>query len=122
MDYIEAKNYLRHYRDLSDRLEVIDNRLLNVKAVSYQKTPGGGRHKTINDYIDEKYALKKEMAEIEAAVAKVQDYRCRMVLVYKYFEGLTLEQISDNCMFYSVRQLKRYHNQGINYLADKVGT
>lgn len=120
MDYIEAKNYLRHYRDLSDRLEVINNRLLNVKAVSYQPTPGGGRHKTINDYIDEKYALKKEMAEIEAAVAKVQDYRCRMVLIYKYFEGYTLEQVANDCMHYSLRQIKKFHSQGINNLTYKL--
>ena len=95
---------------------------MNIKAVSYQKTPGGGRHKTINDYIDEKYKIEEDMAEIEKTVASVEDYRCRMVLRYKYFEFMTLEQISDSCMFYSVRQLKRIHNQGISCLADKVGT
>lgn len=114
-DYSEAKKYLKHYRDLHDRLEVIDAQMTSIRSPSLRE-PTGGPRKSINDFIDEKYAIKEEMAVIEKAVASVDDYRYRMVLRYKYFEFMTLEEIADKCMHYSLRQIKKFHSEGIRKL------
>ena len=53
--------------------------------------------------------------EIGEAIEGVEDVRLRHLLVLRYIEGLTLEDVADR-MFYSWRQVQRLHGQALERL------
>ena len=113
MDYNQTKNYLKEYRDKYDRVQYINARMQNVKSVSFEERLPKGPPKSINELIQEKYVLLDEMHEIEQVIMSISEFNVRMVLIYKYLEFRTLEYIAEKCMHYSLRQIKKFHSEGI---------
>ena len=65
-------------------------------------------NKKIDDYVDKK-------AEIEATIDTLHDLRHRTVLKYLYINRKTIEDTAD-LMYYSVSQVKRYHQTALELL------
>lgn len=114
MDYQETVEYLKSYKDLRYRLEWLNNKIEGIKAIGY-KNEYGGTHKTLNDYLDEKYQTELKMSEIKDLVANIQDYRQKLTVEYKFLEFMSLEEVSSK-MNYSLSQTKRYYREGIGSL------
>ena len=57
---------------------------------------------------------------IGAAIEGVEDARLRHLLVLRYVEGLTLEEVAER-MFYSWRQVQRLHGQALDVLVVPEG-
>ena len=49
----ETRNYLKSYRNMRNRVEYINNKMINVKSIRYDDSPSGSysEPKTQNDYI-----------------------------------------------------------------------
>ncbi len=111
----EARHYLRSYRNLSDKAEYIQNKLINVKAVSYRDNPVGcySEPKTQNDYIMMRDKCLNEMALIRANIDKLDNIIYRDVLFYKYVESLSIYEVAD-LMHVSKRTAERYIHNAIN--------
>ena len=60
---------------------------------------------------------QQETIAIENAIEGVQDPRLRLILRYKYMDGLKWETIAD-LMHYEVRQIYRLHGEALQALAD----
>ena len=111
----EARHYLRSYRNLSDKAEYIQNKLINVKAISYRDNTVGcySEPKTQNDYIMMRDKCLNEMALIRANIDKLDNIIYRDVLFYKYVESLTIYEVAD-LMHVSKRTAERYIHNAIN--------
>lgn len=119
MDYKEAKDWLKSYRDYKNRLKYVDVQIENLRAISYGNNHGGRSSKNINDWIDEKYSIKKEMSKIEDAVDSVHVYNHKNVLRYRYLEDARLEDAAEY-MGYSMRYISKFHSAGIREIASMM--
>lgn len=116
MNYQETVKYLKSYRDLYFRLEYINNKIKGIKGISYEED-NIGPHKSLNDYLDEKYMIMEKMTEIENMIGNIKGYKQQQVLKYKFLEFMTLEMCSEH-MGYSLSQVKRYYREGIKGLIE----
>ena len=117
MNYQETVNYLKSYKDLFYRLEWINNKIKGIKAIGCEND-SIGPHKTLNDYLDEKYQIEQKMATIEDLIGKIKDYKQILVLKYKFLEFMTLEDIAEQ-MDYSLSQVKRYYSEGLRKISSE---
>jgi len=114
----EVREYLKNYKIYKDRIEYIDNKVLNVHSIQYNKVIGRtSEPKTQNDYIMMKEECKKEMENIRNTIDKVTTLKYRMALCYRYVDGLTEYDISD-IMGMALRTIQRYEYKGIEELAN----
>lgn len=111
MNYQETVNYLKSYKDLYYRHEYLNNKIEGIKAIGYEDK-NVGPHKTLNDYLDEKYQVEQKMTEIEDLIGNIECYRQKLVLKYKFLEFMTLEMVAGK-MNYSLSQTKRYYKEGM---------
>lgn len=93
----ETRNYLKSYRNMRNRVEYINNKMINVKSIRYDDSPSGSysEPKTQNDYIMMKDKYLKEMSSIRASVESIEDMTLRDVLFYRYIECLEIYDIAD---------------------------
>lgn len=93
----ETRNYLKSYRNMRNRVEYINNKMINVKSIRYDDSPNGSysEPKTQNDYIMMKDKYLKEMSSIRASVESIEDMTLRDVLFYRYIECLEIYDIAD---------------------------
>lgn len=93
----ETRNYLKSYRNMCNRVEYINNKMLNVKSIRYDDSPSGSysEPKTNNDYIMMKDKYLKEMSSIRASVESIEDMTLRDVLFYRYIECLEIYDIAN---------------------------
>ena len=114
----EVREYLKSYRNYKNRVTYIDNKILNVHSIQYNKVIGRtSEPKTQNDYIMMKEECKKEMENIRNTINRVTTLKYRMALYYRYVDGLTQYDIAD-IMGKSVGTVWHYFYEGVAELAN----
>lgn len=114
MEYDEKVKYLSKYKTNHYRIKFINEKITSLKSIKIGEdneyhAPG----KTIEEYMDEKNELEKEMDKIAFLIDLVDDRNEKYVLGYKFIEFMTLEEIA-NKIGYSVGQTRRFYKKGIN--------
>lgn len=114
----EVREYLKSYRNYKDRVTYIDNKVLNVHSIQYNKVKGRtSEPKTQNDYILMKEECKKKMESIKQTIEKVNNITYRNILFYRFIECLSVYDIAE-IMDYSVSTVRLYIFKGIAELAN----
>lgn len=113
----EVRTYLKSYRNLKDKADYLQNKLINVKAISYRDSPAGSysEPKTQNDYIMMKDRCLEEMALIRQNIDKLDDINHRDVLFYRYIELMSIYDTAD-MLHISQRTAERYIHDAIDKL------
>lgn len=110
----EVRTYLKSYRNLKDKVDYLQNKLINVKAISYRDSPAGSysEPKTQNDYIMMKDRCLEEMALIRQNIDKLDDINHRDVLFYRYIELMSIYDTAD-MLHVSQRTAEKYIHDAI---------
>ena len=110
----EVRTYLKSYRNLKDKADYLQNKLINVKAISYRDSPTGSysEPKTQNDYILMKDRCLEEMALIRQNIDKLDDINHRDVLFYRYIELMSIYDTAD-MLHVSQRTAEKYIHDSI---------
>lgn len=110
----EVRTYLKSYRNLKDKADYLQNKLINVKAISYRDSPIGSysEPKTQNDYILMKDKCLEEMALIRQNIDKLDDINHRDVLFYRYIELMSIYDTAD-MLHVSQRTAEKYIHDAI---------
>ena len=110
----EVRTYLKSYRNLKDKADYLQNKLINVKAISYRDSPTGSysEPKTQNDYILMKERCLEEMALIRQNIDKLDDINHRDVLFYRYIELMSIYDTAD-MLHVSQRTAEKYIHDAI---------
>lgn len=110
----EVRTYLKSYRNLKDKADYLQNKLINVKAISYNDSPTGSysEPKTQNDYILMKDRCLEEMALIRQNIDKLDDINHRDVLFYRYIELMSIYDTAD-MLHVSQRTAEKYIHDAI---------
>lgn len=110
----EVRTYLKSYRNLKDKADYLQNKLINVKAISYRDSPTGSysEPKTQNDYIMMKDRCLEEMALIRQNIDKLDDINHRDVLFYRYIESMSIYDTAD-MLHVSQRTAEKYVHDAI---------
>lgn len=110
----EVRTYLKSYRNLKDKADYLQNKLINVKAISYRDSPTGSysEPKTQNDYIMMKDRCLEEMALIRQNIDKLDDINHRDVLFYRYIELMNIYDTAD-MLHVSQRTAEKYIHDAI---------
>lgn len=110
----EVRSYLKSYRNLKDKADYLQNKLINVKAISYRDSPTGSysEPKTQNDYIMMKDRCLEEMAIIRQNIDKLDDINHRDVLFYRYIESMSIYDTAD-MLHVSQRTAEKYIHDAI---------
>lgn len=110
----EVRTYLKSYRNLKDKADYLQNKLINVKAISYTDSPTGSysEPKTQNDYIMMKDRCLEEMALIRQNIDKLDDINHRDVLFYRYIESMSIYDTAD-MLHVSQRTAEKYIHDAI---------
>lgn len=110
----EVRTYLKSYRNLKDKADYLQNKLINVKAISYRDSPTGSysEPKTQNDYILMKDRCLEEMALIRQNIDKLDDVNHRDVLFYRYIELMSIYDTAD-MLHVSQRTAEKYLHDAI---------
>ena len=104
----EVREYLKSYRNYKNRVTYIDNKILNVHSIQYNKVIGRtSEPKTQNDYILMKEECKKKMESIKQTIEKVNNITYRNILFYRYIECLSVYDIAE-IMDYSPATVRTY--------------
>lgn len=110
----EVRTYLKSYRNLKDKADYLQNKLINVKAISYRDSPTGSysEPKTQNDYILMNDRCLEEMALIRQNIDKLDDINHRDVLFYRYIELMSIYDTAD-MLHVSQRTAEKYIHDAI---------
>ena len=110
----EVRTYLKSYRNLKDKADYLQNKLINAKAISYRDSPTGSysEPKTQNDYILMKDRCLEEMALIRQNIDKLDDINHRDVLFYRYIELMSIYDTAD-MLHVSQRTAEKYIHDAI---------
>lgn len=110
----EVRTYLKSYRNLKDKADYLQNKLINVKAISYRDSPTGSysEPKTQNDYILMKDRCLEEMALMRQNIDKLDDINHRDVLFYRYIELMSIYDTAD-MLHVSQRTAEKYIHDAI---------
>ncbi len=110
----EVRTYLKSYRNLKDKADYLQNKLINVKAISYRDSQTGSysEPKTQNDYILMKDRCLEEMALIRQNIDKLDDINHRDVLFYRYIELMSIYDTAD-MLHVSQRTAEKYIHDAI---------
>lgn len=110
----EVRTYLKSYRNLKDKADYLQNKLISVKAISYRDSPTGSysEPKTQNDYILMKDRCLEEMALIRQNIDKLDDINHRDVLFYRYIELMSIYDTAD-MLHVSQRTAEKYIHDAI---------
>ena len=124
--YLNAR---KEHKQVTERLTVLESRMVNVGAQVIDGMPkGGSGHDPMPDLLDAKNkllarycALAEELIrtqlDIEEAIASLGSTE-RLVMRHRYIEGLTWEQVCV-AMGYSWMQTHRIHAKALDALAEK---
>lgn len=117
----ETRAYLKSYRNMLNRVEYIDNKLINVKSIRYDDAPVSNysEPKTQNDYIMMKDRYLNEMALMREKIEELDNITYRDVLFYRYVELLDVHDIAD-LMDYSKETVYRFISEATVYLSAKI--
>lgn len=116
MTYKEKVEFLKNYKKHYMRLRFIDDKITSLRANPIgEDTEYHGPGKTVEDYLDEKTFLTKEMRKVETIIDMCDDETERYVLGYKFIEFMSLEKIAP-IIGYSFTQTKRIYRNAITNL------
>ena len=117
----ETRAYLKSYRNMLNRVEYIDNKLINVKSIRYDDAPVSNysEPKTQNDYIMMKDKYLNEMALIRKKIEELDNITYRDVLFYKYVELMNDYDIAE-LMDYSVSTVRKHVFQAVRKLSATI--
>lgn len=117
----ETRNYLKSYRNMRNRVEYINNKMINVKSIRYDDSPNGSysEPKTQNDYIMMKDKYIAQMSLIREDIEKLDNMNHRDALFYKYVELMSDYDIAD-LMQYSVGTVRHFLYSGIIELSEVI--
>jgi DNA-directed RNA polymerase specialized sigma24 family protein len=117
----ETRNYLKSYRNMRNRVEYINNKMINVKSIRYDDSPSGSysEPKTQNDYIMMKDKYIAQMSLIREDIEKLDNMNHRDALFYKYVELMSDYDIAD-LMQYSVGTVRHFLYSGIIELSEVI--
>lgn len=117
----ETRNYLKSYRNMRNRVEYINNKMINVKSIRYDDSPSGSYSapKTQNDYIMMKDKYIAQMSLIREDIEKLDNMNHRDALFYKYVELMSDYDIAD-LMQYSVGTVRHFLYSGIIELSEVI--
>jgi DNA-directed RNA polymerase specialized sigma24 family protein len=117
----ETRNYLKSYRNMRNRVEYINNKMINVKSIRYDDSPSGSysEPKTQNDYIMMKDKYIAQMSLIREDIEKLDNMNHRDALFYKYVELMSDYDIAD-LMQYSVGTVRHFFCSGIIELSEVI--
>lgn len=129
-----TKQELKDYVKLTAQLRCIEEQYMRLKAeIETPKRPilsdmpRGGKRLDLADKIAKLVDLQAEYnrqwdaaidrrIKIEAAIDTLDDPTERMLLIYKYIDGLKWEDVCDK-MHYSWRQIHRLHARALQKMA-----
>ena len=127
----EKKAYLGRYRDNEREIRRPEEEILRWESLSRKTTTtmgaaGGGSNgedklqAAVEKIVRWQNRLTLQLAErvrlreeIEAAIGTVEDERLRLLLRYRYIDGLTFERIAVE-LNYSWRQICNLHGKALN--------
>lgn len=113
----QARDYLRSYKNMKNRVEYLENVLIGVSSISCGEVKGrSGEHKTNNDFILMKDEYEDKMAEIRNSIEQLEDINYRDVLFYRYICCLNLYETAD-VMQYSISHIKELSHNAIEELS-----
>lgn len=117
----ETRNYLKSYRNMRNRVEYINNKMINVKSIRYDDSPSCSysEPKTQNDYIMMKDKYIAQMSLIREDIEKLDNMNHRDALFYKYVELMSDYDIAD-LMQYSVGTVRHFLCFGIIELSEVI--
>lgn len=117
----ETRNYLKSYRNMRNRVEYINNKMINVKSIRYDDSLSGSysEPKTQNDYIMMKDKYIAQMSLIREDIEKLDNMNHRDALFYKYVELMSDYDIAD-LMQYSVGTVRHFLCSGIIELSEVI--
>lgn len=110
-----VKEQLENYRFLKERLEYLENRLINVKAINYDSCGSVGIPKTRQDLLLEKDELIKKMDDTRKIVYSIKNPKYKYILCYRYLDCMTIEQVAE-VMNYSSYHIWRMTKDALNEL------
>ena len=114
---------------LEEKLILLDERIKSVRSPNYSGMPRGGTPVTLADLISDKTDLEERIerlkkkskrlkTEILEEIDTLDDMRYVEVLEAFFIDGLTMEDIADECG-YTVRHTYRLYSEAISMLALK---
>lgn len=124
--YLNAR---KEHQQVTERLQVLESRMVNVGAQVIDGMPKGGsghdpmpgmldaKNKLVERYRALAETLIRSQIAIEEAIAEL-DSTERRVMRHRYIEGLTWEQVCV-AMDYSWRQTHNIHARALDRLAEK---
>ncbi len=126
-----AEQYLQQLRTYETQLEQrvaqakeLKARAMHISSPSFGEKVQTTRQGNRQEIAIEKYMLMYDRAEDKAQeleslkdeiitrLERVTDYKIYQVLIYRYVYYMKFEEIADK-IFFSVRQVRRYHMQGL---------
>lgn len=131
-----TKERLSRYRDIKreakqirDKLEEVESRLYSPRGqlltgMPSAPSPGGGtvtevlidRHaQLVQQYQEQLAALEREQLAVETAIASIEDPTTRMLLRYRYIDGLKWEEVCVR-LKYSWTQTHDIHSKALQQL------
>jgi len=129
----ELKNYSRMNIELArleEKIAVLRNRVESPRGAVLTNTGKGGERKDFTDYIDKLIELQEHYSErakiifaeqikIEMAIAAIDDPVSRLILGYRYIDGLDWQAISEKIHYSQVHTVYRLHPKALNELQEK---
>ena len=92
----ETKTYLESYKDYKQRVEYIENKVLNVHSYDFKAVKASNApHKNQNDYIVMKDKYLNKMHEIIKNIELLENMKHRSVLFYRYIELMNAYEVAD---------------------------
>ena len=119
MKYNETLEWLKSYRALHDKLIYLNNRIIGVQGINYELSEGGGLRKSINELIDDKTEVIKQMEKIEDAIHSVTGNLYSEVLGYRFIFCYTIKKTAEE-IDYSISQTNRIQEKAINKLSKMI--
>ncbi|MCI9049333.1 MAG: hypothetical protein HFF37_02905 [Coprobacillus sp.] len=117
IQYIQDR--LKQYKKLEDELLYYDNKQRNLKSISYDTVRTSNNKKDMNiSYISKINDIKKNMAKISHFIDKHFNGKYRLVLWYRYIDGLSLKEIAE-AMRCSITTIKRFEIQALEKFIDE---
>lgn len=108
------------------RLEELRELAFSISGTAFDRIPSGTRNveapfaKTIERIIDQEAEIQREIEELERKQKEIQmtiellpDVDCRFVLLYRYMQGMTWENIALE-MHAGISTVKRWHRKGLD--------
>jgi len=125
----EKKRYLKRYKKLEDEKEILFNRYIEAQTkaehvgasiiVSKKHGTGNQMERAVEkmmeieaQYYQRIIEISKVLTTIENAIDKLKDGNQRVLIMHRYIEGMSWEQVAVK-MHYTIRRLTQIHGEAL---------